>query len=120
MNKWDLEPDSKEFVYNGYKCEIKRQPTMKHLCGYVSLPKTSKFFQKGYDDIDVNVHGGLTYAKMSGDLWKIGFDCAHLYDYIPGMGFPNYGEETYRDMEFVEREIKTMVQQLTWSEKCQA
>jgi hypothetical protein len=48
--------------------------------GYVRIPKGHPWHGLGYDDIDVRVHGGLTYSE--GD-W-IGFDCLHLGDYWPG------------------------------------
>lgn len=74
--------------------------------GYVLLPHNHPFYNKHYDDIDVNVHGGLTYSnkfesnnfmrwienlKIDGDVtlenfkkfenyWMIGFDTNHAGD----------------------------------------
>lgn len=73
--------------------------------GYVLLPTNHPFYGIDYDDINVRVHGGLTYGqkfdssnffnqikglKYFGDLteenckkfegyWMIGFDTAHDY-----------------------------------------
>jgi hypothetical protein len=45
-------------------------------CGYVTVPDDHPCAGKGYDEIDVAVHGGLTYAAGT----KFGFDCAHWDD----------------------------------------
>jgi hypothetical protein len=53
--------------------------------GYVLVPEGHKFHGKHYYDIDVNVHGGLTFGEVidEGDDfgWRpghwIGFDTAH-------------------------------------------
>lgn len=55
-------------------------------CGYVGLPKESRFYQKEYDSIPVECHCGLTYASSNlygqedKDIWWIGFDCCHYCD----------------------------------------
>jgi len=58
-----------------------------HRCGYVGVPDGNPNHGKDYDDIDAEVHGGLTFAGGSKDypvendgLWWLGYDCAHLYD----------------------------------------
>lgn len=48
--------------------------------GYVQIPEGHPWRGLDYDDIDVRVHGGLTYA----DNGWIGFDCLHRGDYWPG------------------------------------
>lgn len=48
--------------------------------GYVKLPKDHPYFGKDYNDIPVDVHGGLTFAEMDGEFWKVGFDTAHYSD----------------------------------------
>ncbi len=37
--------------------------------GYVLIPPGHSFYNKDYDDIDADVHGGLTFACKYGD-WK--------------------------------------------------
>lgn len=59
-------------------------------CGYVRVPKDHPWYGKHYDDIDVKVHGGLTFAKKdqecgkggADDGWWFGFDCAHSGDAV--------------------------------------
>ena len=60
--------------------------------GYVIIPKGHKLHGKHYDDIDVDVHGDLTFSKSAKELdwpeipenlkdgWVVGFDTAHYAD----------------------------------------
>lgn len=62
-----------------------------HPTAYIEIPKNSKLFQKTYDEIyemglDLDVHGGLTYASnelqgIKNNSWFIGWDYAHFGDY---------------------------------------
>jgi len=54
-------------------------------CGYVGIDKGHPWYCVDYNEIDVNVHGGLTYGGTSpiGDdsqRYYLGFDCTHLGD----------------------------------------
>lgn len=90
--EWENEPDYEEFEYKGYLCNIRRN-RMHAWCGYIGLPKEHPWYDKGYDEIDMDVHGGLTFAQMGKStmgemkrdkkLWFIGFDCYHGGDYSP-------------------------------------
>lgn len=76
-------------IYRGYHFYILNLGT--HPTAYVEIPKISKFYRKHYDDIDILVHGGLTYSneelrigdntKMT-NSWFIGWDYAHYNDYL--------------------------------------
>lgn len=66
--------------------------------GYVLIPEGHPLHGKDYDSIDVDVHGGLTFASLvtkdfltrdvyiglldEGDIgkWMVGFDTAHYGD----------------------------------------
>ena len=63
--------------------------------GYVLVPKGHPFYGVYYDEIDVDVHGGLTFSELvdaeivkrwpgltDDDIgfWIIGFDTAHARD----------------------------------------
>jgi len=63
--------------------------------GYVIIPKEHKLHGVHYDDIHVDIHGGLTFASMvqkdmlnsfsqltEEDIggWMVGFDTAHYMD----------------------------------------
>lgn len=92
---WDSEPDRVDFEHAGFACLLHRGP-MGQWCGYVGVPATHPAYAKPYSDVDVDVHGGLTYANrcqgaichvpkpgMSDDVWWLGFDCAHAGDFTP-------------------------------------
>jgi hypothetical protein len=79
---------SKVYTYNvnGYQTTIIRsiQGTWN---GYVVLPKNHKYDNKSYDNIPVNVHGGLSYSQLEPSGWVIGFDTAHAGDFIPTLSY---------------------------------
>lgn len=115
----EREGDKKEFEIDGIKCSILRHPSLKTLCGYIDL--TEDFPEYGTDP-DVYCHGGLNFTKQNGKYWRIGFDCGHAGDIVPQMlelekltvvsfdMFDNH--ETYKDMVFVEDEIRHIIEQL--------
>ena len=133
--EWIDEPDEMDFEYMGYSCKIKRN-MMGSLCGYVKVPKDHPFFGKSYDDIPIEVHGGLTYAENLDDGYWIGFDCGHSGDLSPYSNkqrelnpfFKELHEdlqktlkefnpncawiETYKNIEYVIVECQKMVEQL--------
>ena len=132
---WQTEPDEEEFEYKGYWCFMTRN-RFGAWCGYVLLPKDHPFSTvESYRDIDIEVHGGITYAslverKINNEMregYMIGFDCGHYRDYMPTQkvindffkqqcpSWPQLGsstEDIYRDIEFVRNEIKSMVDQI--------
>jgi len=57
-------------------------------CGYVFIPKNHKYYSRGYDDIPVEVHGGLTFSdnfhiekSKNYNKYAIGFDFNHVDDH---------------------------------------
>jgi hypothetical protein len=60
-----------------------------HPTAYIEMPKGSKYYEKEMEDIDLDVHGGVTYAddhlyiseneRLEG--WFAGWDYAHYGDY---------------------------------------
>ena len=143
--EWVEEPDEVCFEYKGYTCHVNRVYRQEpynpeywfggHLCGYVEIPKDNKYYEKHYDDIDVDCHGGLTYSEMVDEKWKIGFDCAHSGDISPSIenfkktnsemkefekrfpvpkGFENFilFNPIYRNIEFCINECCNIVDQL--------
>lgn len=70
--------------YKGYNYYILNLGT--HPTAYIEIPKGHKLYQKNYDDIYINVHGGLTYSDdnlmgIKSENWFIGWDYAHYDDY---------------------------------------
>lgn len=104
---WDGEPDKVSWTdaATGLPClAVRGNPRMGNWCGYVAVEPGHPLHGKGYDDLDVEVHGGLTFADSCwddgpveaavchvpepgkpADVWWFGFDCGHAFDIVPGM-----------------------------------
>lgn len=98
-----------------------------HRCGYVEIPKGHPFYGKGYDESDLYVHGGITYADrgVGTNSWWLGFDCAHSGDAqdpsLPGYApsrFPAYG--VIRTTEYVQEECEGLCRQASEAASKQA
>ena len=79
--------------YNYYILNLGTHPT-----AYIEIPKGNSLYEKHYDDIDILVHGGLTYSDHSlmmitSENWYIGWDYAHYDDYMTFM------EDIYKDLK---------------------
>jgi len=135
---WQNEPDRVDWRHVGLPCFIQRNDHMGNWCGYVGVPPGHPAWEKFYDDVNVDVHGGLTYAnKCSGHLcheplpgepnnvWWLGFDMAHAFDYVPGMAatvkksMPErydyaglHSMEEYKTLEYARAETNQLAEQL--------
>ena len=108
--EWAGEPDLLEFEVFGFKCEAKRHPDLGHLCGYITVGADHPWHALTYDEVDVCVHGGLTFSGKG----KFGFDCAHAGDVVPKMQALKGGHylgETYKGMGFVVGELIKLANQ---------
>ena len=104
-----------------------------HRCGYIGLPQGHLLENKDYDEIDLEIHGGLTFAsngfhfKKDGYNYYIGFDCAHIYDgydietilkHNPNVDIAfyelmnQYDVTTIKTTKFVINELENAVKQL--------
>ncbi len=127
--EWKNEPDKEQFYYNDVPCLIVRGP-MGALCGYAGVYPDHPWYEKGYLEVDMNVHGGLTFSapcaedggkichvpkKDEQPVWWFGFDCAHGFDFCPssnnslGLEMDN---EVYRNIDYVRNHIKSMADQI--------
>lgn len=94
-------------------------------CGYVRVPLGHSWHGKGYDDLNLNVHGGITFAEADVPCkapgpdtdWWVGFDCAHAFD-APDPGLPSRdlpiwheAEAVVRSQDYVEAECRSLCQQ---------
>ena len=135
--EWQNEPDKIKFKdeLTGYPCLILRTD-LGHLCGYVDVSKDHPFYGGDYNNFgNIYVHGGITFSRLghrfynseendSKKIWWFGFDCAHCYDFLPGVKAllrqidnkvraPNEDEiEVYRNIEYVTNEVKSLARQL--------
>ena len=120
MNEWETEPDEVEFNYKGFNCLILRMPSRLgkgHLCGYVELPEKNDL-PNNYDDININVHGGLTFMREQKSSTRkygvcLGFDCAHSGDLCPQMREYSHNEkDLYKNIAYVRKECESICDQL--------
>lgn len=105
--------------YNYYILSLGTHPT-----AYIEIPKDNKIYKKDYSEIDLYVHGGLTYSrnflwiseekKLEG--WLIGWDYAHYGDYVGyELMFPEnlrIKEEKKWTTEEILEEVKDAISQL--------
>ena len=124
MEEWEEEPDLVKFEHVGLRCVVSRHPAMLHLCGYVELPQGHKDHGTSpFKDMTCyDVHGGITFGpgplKEDPSRTYIGFDCAHLYDFVPGTarisGFYTQENELcqYRNLYYVIQQTKELAEQV--------
>ena len=111
MPLWELEPDHVLTESHGFVIEIKRHPTLGHLCGYVYIEDGNL---AGWCNAELGVHGGWTYEDVQDGVHILGFDCGHAGDKSPYMDahrISPYGD-VYRDIPFVLNELKRVTRQL--------
>jgi hypothetical protein len=124
---WSSEPDRIEWRAHGLPCLMVRSVTMGAWCGYVGVPPGHPFHGKGYDDVDVAVHGGLTYGRR----------CGHVICHVPQPGEPAdvhwlglneqtlphlakignafrglFPDSAYRDVAYVKAEVERLAKQI--------
>jgi hypothetical protein len=128
---WDAEPDRLEWrTKAGLPGLIKRSPMSGSWCGYVAVPPGHPLHSRDYDDVNIAVHGGLTYGGPcrgaichvpepgeADNVWWLGFDCGHHLDIspgIPGMAktFADLSEVQYRDVAYVTAEVEQLAEQV--------
>jgi hypothetical protein len=138
--EWVNEPDFIEFEHYGLKCVVCRNCQQEpceefhmyggYLNGYVNISEQHACYGKDIDDLNLDVHGGITLCEIVNGVGWIGFDCAHLADLVPSMEqmrlqiigemFPISSEfrkysilnPTYRNVQYVISECKKLAEQL--------
>ena len=133
-SKWSIknvavgEPDKAVWTdeKTGYVCMIHRN-SGGALCGYVAVEPGHPWFEKDYDDVPADAHGGLTFAShcqknateengichvpepgKPDNVWWLGFDCAHRGDLCPAY---EWRDGTYRDFNYVKNEVENLARQ---------
>lgn len=105
---WLSEPAFESFWHAGFPCLIQRTVNLGTLCGYVDLPPGHPWLHLDCDAIPARVHGGVTYAELEGENYRIGFDCAHAGDHVPNK-FNTHG--TYRTIAYVRAQLRSLAEQ---------
>lgn len=102
-------------------------------CGYVAVPKGATTYGEHYDDVQVDVHGGLTFSERgdtypveADDVWWFGYDCAHYGDardptlmspkykemYDKGMFGSIFDDGVVRSLEYCVEQCESLASQL--------
>lgn len=68
-------------------------------CGYVEIPPSHRLVGRGFGNIDIDCHGGLTFGDYVNHVYTIGFDCAHYRDGYDFKQSYDYGLITEREMQ---------------------
>lgn len=134
VGPWKTEVDKRQWIdkATGLDCLIVRRADSGHWCGYVGVPEGHPYFGlHEYNEIPMDVHGGLSYAEGRaegpehnsichipisgrGEVWWLGFDCAHGGDLAPAwhsaMRAMSY--QAYRTQEYVMGECARLAEQL--------
>lgn len=134
---WDHEADLYRLHNRGYSCLIARSDSGA-LCGYLAVPPGHLWHGVGYSELDVEVHGGLTYSGRGeagtlirdalapaepDDSWWLGFDCMHGFDLVPrmdvtarslGIARPDFSTLliNYKDIGYVSRQLDKLAEQV--------
>jgi hypothetical protein len=118
---WQNEPDKIQWtdITTNLPCLIVRHEKFGHLCGYVGVTKAHPLFCKDYDELALEVHGGLTFSDTCEDddkehgichlpepgepdsIWWFGFDCNHGGDMAPG--YETRHRDLFRDQPDLQR-----------------
>lgn len=102
--------------YKGYEFYVVSYGT--HPCCYILVDYNNPYFRVDYDYIDLDVHGGVTFASFDHSCinnrdhkWIIGWDYAHYGDRIGCSGkiYTKYGiNHTYKTKELIRDCIKAI------------
>jgi len=111
----------KDWIHAGLRCRVLDSPVSTYN-GYVALTKDHPDHGKNYDEINVNVHGGLTFSEHGSEderdgeilfpdksLYWVGFDTAHSGDwmsYAPQRGGRKWSlEDVSKETEYLAKQL---------------
>lgn len=107
QNDFKRHPNMTSFHHKGFLCEIARWRG--HWCGYVILSARPSDRFEWYP-----VHGGITLqVPLGNNKTKIGFDCAHIWDYSDDPDFPIRSpmrdDQRFRTFDYVRNQIESLI-----------
>lgn len=95
--------NSMTFEYKGFECTITRDSARHFLWGMIKLNNSLNI------DLDqLTVHGCISFKNGN----EIGFDCSWHEDFVPAKANNPLIGCTYKSFDFVENEIKKLVDQI--------
>lgn len=88
-----------------------------HPCGYVRVPEDHPYYEKNYNDCNIDCHWGLTYGRpylctsngTQESGWWIGWDYAHCDDYC---GYMTYDFGIRHTTKEIQHECFSVIEQL--------
>lgn len=97
-----------DFEESGIRVRVLRGPAS--LCAYVGVPTDHPLVGFRYDDIPLDVHGGLTYAGagligLGKDLYWFGWDYAHSGDYCVYYDTTGIGSDRTHEKRWLPGEV---------------
>jgi hypothetical protein len=114
----------KEWKAHGLRCKVLISP-VGSINGYVAVPKSHSAWGANYDNLGIDVHGGLTFGQRGNsglwndpDLYWFGFDTAHAGDWVNYSDRPSdhkwtldevIKETTYMAKQFAEMKTKVFL-----------
>lgn len=104
----------KEIDYKGYKGFIKQSGIgeYKWRCAYVVIPKKNKLYERDYDKLSLDVHGGVTFSEY-GDAFSGGTEKLSDDDWVLGIDFSHGGDSIdYWTLDKVETELKHFIDEV--------
>lgn len=98
----------------GYRYRIRREPEMKHYCGYLHGLSTE---EADYLEENSGVHGGITSRGVEEDgTTLVGFDALHAMDFSPRVyetGMPQFHPKAiFRNYDYIYDQLALMVNEL--------
>ena len=134
--EWDNEPDKIQWQDPTTKlpCLMVRN-RLGAWCGYVGVPQDHSAYERFYDDVAAEVHGGLTYSDKceaepeeksichipgtdeSDDFWWLGFDCSHSGDAYPEVSAAMLFDtsfSSYKNQKYVTQQVTNLAAQLAY------
>ena len=132
---WQDEPDKLQWTDadTGLPCLIVRSSWHGALCGYVGVAEGHPAFARDHDEVDVTVHGGLTFSDFCDEgeeygichipapgeterVWWLGFDAGHARDLRPAWAASglkvSFVDCTYRDLAYMQEQCAVLAAQL--------
>lgn len=97
-------------VENGIQWVTCEAPLYGAVNGYVKIPAGHHWHGLDYYDIDVEVHGGLTYG--GGPSGWIGFDCLHCGDFWPDSPRYEFDKPLPSDVQWTAEMVATEARSL--------
>lgn len=101
----------KSWEFAGFKCAVTEGYSSYN--GYVCLTIEHSWYEAHYNDIPVEIHGGLTFGEIFGDGYWVGFDTAHAGDFLfpESVGLENNTfpfVEVVKETECLAKQLKEM------------